>query len=83
MRKRLETKEHWRTRRAKAGARERWRRDAERRAALAALDSLRHPGSIVLRVVSIRNEVEVKEVVIFDLDSEREARRKIRALKLV
>ena len=56
----------------------RWDADRQRREKLAALHPLDYTGRIVLRVIAIRNESTVKEAVIFDTDSDREARRKIR-----
>ena len=82
MRKHLETNEHWKTRRAKAGAAERWKRDRERREKLAAMNPLQWPGRIVLRVIVIRNEVNAQEAVCFDTDSLREVRRKLRRVGL-
>jgi hypothetical protein len=82
MRKRLISREHWKTRRAKAGAAEKWRRDRERRDKLAALSPLQHPGKIVLRVVVIRHESTVKEAIVFDTDSVRDCRRKLREVYL-
>ena len=61
----------------------RWQADRERRRRLAALAPLNYPGRISLRVVVIRQEQEVSEAVVFDTDSTREARRKIRALGIL
>lgn len=63
-------------------AQARWAADRQRRARLAALAPLRHPGRIVRRIVVIDNEITVREVVLFDTDSVREARRKVAAVLL-
>ena len=75
-------REPWQVRLAKAGAAERWRRDRDRREKLAALSPIQYPGRIIRRIIVIEREVEVHETIIYDTDSIRDARRKLRALKL-
>ena len=82
MRKPIERKEHWKTRRGRAGAAERWRLDGIRRDALAAADPVKFTGKIVRRVIVIENESTVREVAVYDFDSCREARRRIGRLGL-
>ena len=60
----------------------RWDADRLRRDKLAAMHPLQWPGRIVLRVVVIRNESEAQEAVIFDTDSRRDERRKLRRIGL-
>lgn len=59
-------------------AAERWRRDRQRRDKLASMNPLQYPGRIVRRVIVITNEIEVREVVLYDTDSYRDARRKLK-----
>lgn len=63
----------------KKGAAVRWKRDRERRDALALLDPVRVGGRIVLRVVVIRNELRQREAIVYEHDTERDTRRKIKA----
>jgi hypothetical protein len=56
----------------------RWKLDRERRERLAAIAPERYPGRIMRRIVVIDEERDVRETVIFESDSEREARRKVR-----
>ena len=58
----------------------RWKRDRERRDKLAAMEPLNYPGTIVRRIIVIDRESEVREAVLFDTDSIRDARRKLRAV---
>ena len=58
----------------------RWARERERHLKLAALTADEFPSKIILRVVVIRNETTVQEAVIRDWDSDRETRRKLRAV---
>ena len=60
----------------------RWLLDRAKRAALARIDPV-VVGHVVRRIVDIRNESEVREVVIYDFDSIRSARKKIKALHLL
>lgn len=77
---------YWATKRKRASergramARERWRRDRERRAMLAALQPEQAPNHIVRRIVVIDGEREVRECVLWSWDSLRECRRKLRAV---
>ena len=64
--------------RGKRMATARWARDRERRTVQAQLTAEQYPNRIVRRVIVIDREKEAREVVIFQWDSEREARRKIR-----
>ena len=64
--------------RARAMARERWRRDRERRAMLAALQPEQAPNHIIRRIVVIDRERIVRECVLWSWDSLRECRRKAR-----
>ena len=57
----------------------RWAAERRRREALAALDPVRGM-RIVRRVVVIDHEREVREAVLYDGDSAREARRKLRGV---
>jgi hypothetical protein len=56
----------------------RWERERERRAVLAAKDPAFTGLRIARRVVVIDGEREVREVTIYETDSVREGRRKIR-----
>ena len=56
----------------------RWRIDRMRRDQLAALSPERYPGRILRRIVVIEEERTVREVILRESDSEREARRKIK-----
>lgn len=58
-------------------ARERWRRENERRERLAAMNPIQYPGRIVRRIIVITNECEAKEAIFYDTDSHRDARRKL------
>lgn len=59
-------------------AKRRWELDALRRERLAAIDPIQFSGRIVRRIVVIDNEKRVREVAIYDFDSEREWKRKER-----
>ena len=59
-------------------ARARWRLDRQRRDQLAALSPERYPGRILRRIVVIDDERTVREVILRESDSDREARRKIK-----
>ncbi len=67
--------------RARQRANNRWAMDRAKRAALARIDPV-CIGGIVRRIVDIRNETEVREVVIYDFDSARSARRKLKGVGL-
>ena len=58
----------------------RWAKDRERRRQLAALTAEHYPNRIVRRIIVIDGEKDAREAVIFEWDSEREGRRKIRAV---
>lgn len=64
--------------RGKRMANRRWQLDRARRDAIAAADPLRVSGKILRRIVVIENETTVKETTIYDFDSARSARAKIR-----
>ena len=49
---------------------------------MARLEPQSYPGKIVRRIVDIRNETAVREVVIYAADSDREVRRKLKTLGL-
>ena len=59
-------------------AERRWQLDRERREKLALLTAEQYPNRIVRRIVVIDGEQEVREAVIWNWDSDREARRKTR-----
>jgi len=63
--------------RGRAMARERWRRDRERRTMLAALQPEQAPNHIVRRIVVIDHERTARECVMWSWDSQRECRRKL------
>jgi len=67
--------------RNRARSNHRWTLDRAKREALARIDPV-FIGRIVRRIVEIRHETEVREVVIYDFDSARSARRKLRSLGL-
>ena len=56
----------------------RWDAERIRRNKLADMEPIQHPGKIVLRVVVIRNGSDVQECVVFDNDSDRDARLKLK-----
>jgi hypothetical protein len=62
-------------------AKKRWVMDRAKRNALAKIDPV-CIGRIVMRVVVIRNETFAKEAVIYDFDSVRSYRKKIKSLGL-
>jgi hypothetical protein len=64
-----------RSQRSREMAATKWRKDRERRAALAASTP---PPKIVRRVIIIDHEITAKEAIFYDTDHEREARRKLR-----
>lgn len=66
------------TERARMRARRRWELDRQRRAALAETAPELLINRIVRRIVVIDHEQHVREVVIYEFDSMREARRKQR-----
>jgi hypothetical protein len=59
----------------------RWAKDRERRDRLALLTAEQYPNRIVRRIIVVDREKDVREAVIWDWDSAREARRKVRRLK--
>ena len=59
-------------------AKRRWEMDRERRNRLAKVTAEMYPNRIVRRIIVIDEEKDAREVVIFQWDSEREARRKLR-----
>jgi len=59
-------------------ARRRWELERERRTKLAALTADQYPAKIVRRIIVIDAERTVREAVIRNWDSDREARRKTR-----
>lgn len=59
-------------------AAERWRLDKEHRDKLSLLNPIQYPGKILRRIIVIDNEVNVKEAIMYDTDSMREARRKLK-----
>jgi len=67
--------------RAKNRANARWKIDRAKRDALARINPVVIVG-IVRRVVDIRNETDVREVVIYDFDSVRSARKKLKSIGL-
>ena len=66
-----------RSERGKRMAAERWRRDKIKRDAWAAIAPERMPAKIVRRIIVIDRESVVREAVIYDTDSYRDARRKL------
>ena len=64
--------------RGKRMAAERWRRDREQRDLWASIAPERMPAKIVRRIIVIDSEVIVREAVMYDTDSMRDARRKLR-----
>ncbi len=56
----------------------RWALDHERRNQLAKLTAEQYPNRIVRRIIVIDDEKDAREAVIFQWDSAREARRKLR-----
>lgn len=66
--------------RGKVAAARRWELDRRRRADLAAKDPIRVSAGIVRRIVVIDEERSVREAVIYDFDSVRSARRKLRVI---
>jgi hypothetical protein len=68
------------TERARLRARRRWELDRQRRDALAALAPELLINRIVRRIVVIDREQSVREAVIYEFDSAREARRKVREI---
>lgn len=56
----------------------RWKNERARQDAIAAADPLRVTGKIVRRIIVITEEQSVKEAVIYDFDSLRSARAKLR-----
>ena len=62
-------------------ANHRWALDRAKREAIARIEPV-VIGRIIRRIVEIRHEAEVREVVIYDFDSARSARRKLRTLGL-
>ena len=66
--------------RGKRMAKERWRRDRERRDKLAAMNPIQYPGRIVRRIIVIDHETQVREAIIYDNDSIRDAHRKMSAV---
>jgi hypothetical protein len=59
-------------------ATERWRRDKAQRDLWASMAPERMPAKIVRRIIVIDGETEVREAVLYDTDSIRDARRKLR-----
>lgn len=58
----------------------RWSNERARQAAIAAADPLRVTGKIIRRIVVIDDEREAREAVIYDFDSARSARAKIKKI---
>ncbi len=56
----------------------RWRIDRQRRDHLAALSPESYPGRILRRIVVIDDERTIREVILRESDSDREARRKLK-----
>lgn len=61
-------------------AKRRWQLDRQRRDKLAALTADQCPNAIVRRIIVIDQERTVREATIWAWDSNREARRKLRAV---
>jgi hypothetical protein len=61
-------------------AKRRWELDRQRREKLAALTAKQYPNRIVRRIVVVDQEKLVREAVIWEWDSRREAARKLRAV---
>jgi alkyl hydroperoxide reductase subunit AhpC len=59
-------------------AQRRWQMQRQREAELVAMDPIKLTGRIVRRIVVIDDERTVRECVFTDLDSRREASRKLR-----
>ena len=68
--------------RGKRMAQVRWQQERKRQNQLAALTAEQFPHRISLRVIVIRNELHVSEATIWNWESARAARRKIRLLGL-
>lgn len=75
----------YQTRRRKAAsergrrmAEKRWQNEDRRREQLAGMDPVKFPGAIMRRIVVIEREQVVREAVIYEFDSAREVRRKLR-----
>jgi alkyl hydroperoxide reductase subunit AhpC len=58
----------------------RWAKDRERRKRMAERIESHWPGPIIRRIVVIDRESTVREAVIYETDSERDARRKLRSV---
>lgn len=58
----------------------RWEIDSRMRARLAATEPAQFSGKIIRRIVVIERESIVREAVIYDFDSARSARRKLRSV---
>lgn len=65
----------------KRAAQKRWSIHRALQAAFAAVDPVR-VGHIARRIVDIRRESDVREIVLYTFDSERECRRKLRSIGL-
>lgn len=66
--------------RGKRMAARRWQIDRAMRERIAAIAPEQLAGRIVRRIVDIRDEATVREVVIYDFDSRRSAMRKVRSI---
>lgn len=66
------------SKRGRAMAKRRWDNDRIRRDRLFGLNAEKFPGNIVRRIVVIDRESFVREAVIFDFDSIRSSRKKLR-----
>lgn len=62
-------------------AKRRWVLDRAKRDALARIDPV-CIGKIVMRVIVIRNEIDAKEAVIYDFDSTRSEKQKLKRIGL-
>lgn len=69
--------------RGKRMAARRWELDAERRAAINAMNPIKFSGRIIRRVVVIDHEKTAREAVIYDFDSRRSAAAKLRRILLI
>lgn len=69
-----------RSEKARRMAKVRWDRERAMREKVAAMDPARFEGKIVRRIIVIEREFLSREVVIYDFDSERRAKAKLRAV---
>jgi len=66
--------------RGRARAKRRWELDAQRRARRAAMAPIKFTGRIVKRIIIIEEEVRAKEITIYDFDTFRDMKRKLRSV---